>query len=455
MGLRRTALLMLLCKFLLLQGCAHRHVNEMAAGLPSVGPEKTLAQLNKFSPPDRDLAQYLLDLGLLKLYTGDLAGAQADFELAKQIMVALQATSVMENIGAVTTNETLRAYDGSPSDRALAHVIAALAYLLSGNLDGARVEVLQADVTMQELADGYSVSGQLASVHFLAGIIFEFNDERDNALISYRRAYKIMKVRNEVIPGALQTGLLNLTFSQGFPDEYDAYVAEFGREQSLPAADEGEWLLLYFDGVVTNKSEFRLPVFDPSSGTMVTVVVPEYSGSGSWSRNVTLQSNGQLVRTDVVENIDRRAREDLSAEMPAILAAATARTIAKFMTVKSAQEQNELAGAFATILAIATEQADLRSWNMLPATIQVARLTAPLSGSAKIVELGIDLPDFGEITDGRQVFVFATSLSDSFMTYPVYDEPGLVTISDDQYEYIEVVTEEQSTIFTGEADVSE
>ena len=44
--------------------------------------------------------------------------------------------------------------------------------------------MLQADITMQQLAEESELAGQLASVRFLAGVIYELNDEYDDALIS-------------------------------------------------------------------------------------------------------------------------------------------------------------------------------------------------------------------------------------------------------------------------------
>jgi hypothetical protein len=194
----------------------------------------------------------------------------------------------------------------------------------------------------------------------------------------------------------------------------------------------------------------RFPVFDPGAGTMVTVVIPEYpyNSRGSISMNLAAGENSQ--RTGIVEDIERRSREDLNAEMPAILAAATARAVGKFVAVKNAQEQNELIGAIATIMAIASEQADLRSWNMLPANIQVARVVAPLGERVRITEKAIELPAIEEFTDGRYVVVFATSLSNRVMTYPIYDFVETVAAPANQYEYVEVVRDEEAPAVTGE-----
>jgi hypothetical protein len=180
-----------------MQGCTSWQVNQLANTLPQMGPEQTLLKLQEIVPSDRDSGQYLLDRGILKFYSGDVPGSRQDLEQAKSIMGSLTAVSITENFAALTTNETLRSYAGTPSEQALVHAMLALGYLGEGDLDGARVEMLQADVTMKQLADGNSVSGQLASVLFLAGLVYEINGELDDALISYRKAYDIIKSRGD------------------------------------------------------------------------------------------------------------------------------------------------------------------------------------------------------------------------------------------------------------------
>ncbi|MYM62638.1 hypothetical protein [Pseudomaricurvus sp. HS19] len=362
---------------LLLNGCAAWKLKDLAAQMPASGPITTLERLQQIEPPQRDRAQYLLNTGLLKLYTGDFSGSQQDLQQAKQIMEALAATSVSENLAAFTTNETLRSYSGSPTDRVLVHVTLALAYLLGGDLQAARVEALQLDVTMRQFPADKTI-GHLASARFVAGLIYELAGERDDALISYRLAYNILKERQEPVPEALQSALLNLTHSQrGFEREYNGYRSEFNRDATVPGRTEAEWLLIYFDGVVSQRTETRLTIFAGEANTVVTVVIPGYHDSGRTPHPLQWQAPGSSGTTAIIENIERRVRQDLDAESGALVATATARAVAKYHMVRNAREQSELAGAFANIFSVLSEQADLRSWNLLPAYIQVARLQAP------------------------------------------------------------------------------
>jgi len=51
--------------------------------------------------------------------------------------------------------------------------------------------------------------------------------------------------------------------------------------------------------------------------------------------------------------------------------------VAKYKLQASADEQNSSVAMFAGIFAMLMEFADTRSWNMLPSTIQIARISLP------------------------------------------------------------------------------
>lgn len=415
--------MVVLC-LLYLQGCTSWQINQLSAELPTVGPEKTLEKLEDIDPPDRDRSQYLLNRGLLKFYTGDLAGSRRDLEQAKAIMTSLKAVSLSENFGALTTNETLRSYGGTPSEQVLVHAMLALGYLFDGDRDGARVEMLQADVTMSQLGDTDSVGGQLASVRLLAGLIYEMNGELDDAMISYRRAHQIIRAREEKVPEALATSLLNVSLrrnNENRNDEaYQRYVSEFGREASLPGAHEGEWIVFYHDGVVTNKTETRLLVFDSNLEAQISVVMPHYPPSRYRARHLSIKA-GELRNTEVIEMIEQRAREDLAAQSAKTMAAATVRAVTKYQMVRKARESGELGGFLANIAGLLSEQADVRSWNMLPSSIQVARLVTPLDASVEIAAKNVELPALNKLGSRHYGVVLVTSLNNRLLSYPPYE----------------------------------
>lgn len=403
---------------LFLHGCTAWQVNQIAGQLPALGAGKALEQLDKIEPPERDRAQYLLNRGTLKFYLGELHGARSDLAEAQRIMSALQATSVVENLASVSANETLRSYTGTPTDLVLVHVMLALTYLCQGDLDGARVEILQSQVEMQRLAKADSSSGQLPSARFLAGLIYELNREWDDALISYRQAYSILRQRGQPVPVALQDSLLLLTRRQGLKDELEQLQKEFSR--TAPPASEGELFVIYFDGVVSSKSEARISVVAGENAQFVTVVVPRYYPVRHVVRPLTLQVNDGSVSTQVIEDLEARARDDLSDDMARIMATATARAVAKYNMVNEAQNKSGMAGLVANIATAVTEQADVRSWNMLPASIQVARVSVPVGAQITIPEwAGMQEAPLQAAAQGRKAVLVLGELSAAALGYPV------------------------------------
>ena len=417
MKIRTLALTWLCSAILLLQGCSSWQVNQAAASLSVAGPQATLNRLQSIRPAGRDEAQYRLNTGVLKLYLGDWQGSRQDLEQAKSIMQSTQALSLTENMAAMTANETLRTYNGTPTDQVLVHVMLALGYLMAGDLDGARVEMLQSNVTMKQLAEQEGTLGQLASARYLAGVIYELNGEWDDALISYRHCYAILQDRGESIPEALQVSLLNLTKRQGFAKEYQDFSGRFGRQAELPGKDEGEWFLFYFDGVVSSKTETRISVFDAGVDAMVSVVMPHYPPSTYYPRALSLVGQGRQ-RSGIVENLEVRAREDLDAQRAKILAAATVRAVAKYKMVKEAQSKNDFSGILMNIATVVSEQADVRSWNMLPASLQIARIKAPLQAPVSLAEMAFNLPSLEQFSQRRSAVVLANSLTDQVFVWP-------------------------------------
>jgi hypothetical protein len=377
LSIRKTVLTALLP--VLLPACAahQKEVNSLAEQLERSTPEAILLSLQSIDAPERDRAQYLLNSGLLKSITGDFEGANHDLQSAKLILNSLQAISVSENLGASIVNETLRSYDGSASERVLLHLLLAINYLMLDDLDAARVEVLQADVVMKELAQEDKPIAQLASAHYIAGLVYELGGELDDAMISYRKAAKIMALRDMSPPPALEKSLLDLTQRLGLDEEYRKYREQFTSAVKPPAWDAAEIIVIYWDGVVTAKRGNSTSVWVPSLGQAVSLALPYYPPSNYVENPLVLSMAGELHRTETIEDIEALSREDLQDESAAIHAMTLTRMISKYGIVKSAGSQNDSLGLFVNIFTMLSEVADTRSWNMLPSTVQFARFTLP------------------------------------------------------------------------------
>ncbi|MDN2661927.1 COG3014 family protein [Psychromonas sp. 14N.309.X.WAT.B.A12] len=405
---------LLLAFVFLLSGCAQHNNNRLADDLQFETPESILSALQETKPDDRDIAQYYLNLGYLQLLSGQFPASIESLLIAKKQMQSLAATSVSENIGAGTVNETLRSYSGYPLDRVMVHNMLALSYLFNRDIDGARVEMLQADVAMKKLADKDSLSGQLVSTHLLSGIIYELLDERSDAFISYQLAENILNQRKIALPEGLTLGLLRMSLKMGNDQAYDRYSKSYPNLVKKMKGKE-QVFVLYFDGVVSNKIQASLTVPSFNGQQLIRIAMPTYPERLPRSLHAKISDGEQLVSSDVAENINVIAREDLDKEYPSILLLTTTRAIAKYQVVQETKKKDQLLGTLLNFATLLSEVADLRSWNMLPATIQFAYLETNADdivvSTPKTVQTDVDL------SLGHQHVILVTNLSDKVWHY--------------------------------------
>lgn len=370
----KMAKLLFLMTVFMLVGCSgqQRENNDLAEILYQHPPSYVLQELQEIDFPERDYAQFHLNLGFLLLISGQFEEAISTLSTAKKEMAVLQASSISENFGAGTINETLRSYSGYPTDRVMVHNMLALSYLFNDDIDSARVEMLQADISMKKLTDGVDLNGQLASAHLLSAIIYELLDEQSNALISYKKASDIIEERNLPLPSSLQKALLRMSFKLGAKSQYASYKKRFPALPEPTLESKNQLFALYFDGIVSHKIENSITVPNTSNNQWIRISMPTYPRKNRNINRAKINTSGAQIVTELVESIDQLARDDLEREYPSILLLTTTRAIAKYQLVKEAEEEDPLLGILVNLATVLTEVADLRSWNMLPATIQFA-----------------------------------------------------------------------------------
>ncbi|WP_372882010.1 COG3014 family protein [Psychromonas sp.] len=409
--------ILLILTLTLLCGCTgyQRNLNQLATSLNTTPPEIILAKLQEAQPRKRDYAQFHLNKGYLEFINGDFASAITTLTLAKKEMSVLQATSVSENLGAGTISETLRSYSGYPTDRVMVHNILALSYLFSNNINSARVEILQADIAMKKLADKDSLNGQLASTHLISGIVYEMLNEQSNALISYRFAADTIKQRGQPVPQGLKQALLRMSFKLGTEQQFFDYQKQFPDLSVENLHRKNQVFVLYFDGVVSHKVENTVVLPNRGFDQLIRISMPAYPQPKQNIKRIQLSVPEQQLVTEAVENVEVLAREDLDKEYPSILLLTTTRALAKYELVYQANKQDSVVGLLLNIATLISEEADLRSWNMLPASIQFAYLETN-QNELKINESN-GRSESIDINNSSQNIILINSLSDQVFQY--------------------------------------
>jgi len=374
---------MMLCVGVLLQSCASygRHATTMRDGLLQGRPELSLAIAEEKDPQQKEVIASL-DKGMLRRINKDFSGSNQVLESAKQEIELLYGTSITENLASVTINETLRSYEGDRYEQLLLHAYMAMNYIQMGQIDGARVEMLQANVKMMEWGDEPEED---AFVRYLEGIIYESLGEYDDALISYRKAYTVYKEKggNQYPPApvALKKDLLRLLAWQGLWSEYKSYKKEFDMAsfKAVKASKKfGELVVILNNGLAPIRSETAIPIFSSEVQQNLRVAFPVYQQSKKLLFQSQVSVNGKQHSMEAVEDVDALARYSLEQAMPGIMARATARAVVKYNTQHTAQDNSALAGFLMTVTNLVTERADTRSWTTLPQEIELKRVLLPV-----------------------------------------------------------------------------
>jgi hypothetical protein len=149
------------------------------------------------------------EAGMSALSGGDFAGARQHFEFAAEAVRQIERTALAdpqalgEKILSWAVNDTLLTYEGEGYERALLHSARAIAHLMSGDLEGARVEVRQANALLESEETLYKKEYRAGGLgHFLSGVTYELAGRPDDAYISdgicTRRRWPVW-------PGSLET----------------------------------------------------------------------------------------------------------------------------------------------------------------------------------------------------------------------------------------------------------
>ncbi|VAW53110.1 hypothetical protein MNBD_GAMMA06-1970 [hydrothermal vent metagenome] len=376
----------------LLQSCASYSSRAMTMrdGLLTGHPEKSLAVAEKEDIDQKEIIASL-DKGMLRRINQDYTRSNQIFEVAKQEIKKLYGFSITENLASVTINETLRGYEGDRYEQLLLHAYMAMNYIQLGQVDGARVEMLQANVKMMEWGDEPEED---AFLRYLEGLIYESLGEDDSALISYRKAYIVYKEKGgeqyPVTPKLIKKDLLRLLALEGLNSEYELYKKEFNMANYKPGKRNknfGELVVILNNGLAPIRNETAVQIFSTEVEHNLRVAFPVYNQSKQRLHASRISVGKKQLTLETVEDIDALARYSLEQAMPGIMARATARAVVKYNTQKTASDKSGIAGLLMTVTNIVTERADTRSWSTLPQEIQLQRVVLPVGEYPLRIEL--------------------------------------------------------------------
>jgi len=420
MGVKVTTIWGLLGVIALLSGCA---TNSIFSSYPSqVENIKLQVSIGDFAGAQAVLAKksmgadkmlYLMERGRISQMAGDTEASIQDFQAvlaefeAKEAAAKITASGVASSAGAVILNENAIPYRGDIYERVFVHSFQALNFLSERNLDAAAVEVRRANLeqklALQEneselieaeeeddnkakiLSDnkGYAskfpalttIAGtvknsfQNAYTFYISGLIYEINGGVNDAYIDYKKALEIYPA-NSYIRGDVARLAKRLSMEEDFKQIKDTVSAA---KMASPEENEGKLVVLYEQGYVPERQEINV-LFD-IMGVPNNMVFPTYSEIAPPSRSLVISLAGErLGETETVVQPSAMAARALSDRMPGMIVRQGLRIIAR-----EKMKDNQASSVFGALVGLGQlflNRADLRSWLMLPAEVQIMHAPA-------------------------------------------------------------------------------
>lgn len=348
---------------------------------------------------------YWLDRGLVFHLAGDYPESILAFDQAKHLFDDLWTKSLTQEAATWLINDYAAPYRGEDFERVMINIFQALNYIAMGELEEALVEARDIDgqlttINLQYPVDQKNVYKEDAFARLLMGILYEAGPtpgDWNDAFISYQKSAEIYETNYQShyeiqIPIILKENLL--TLAQGMGKEVGSmYEDKYPEIQILPWPEKlkmGEVYCILYTGLSPLKRERFLPIPLPD-GYITKLAFPVYESRTTEGEDLIFSAHQDQrlavqVPLELGEDIEGIARQNLENRKGRILAKAVARPAGKYFL--ELQEERSLKEKFGDKTArwsrylsnmynVYSEQADLRSWQTLPAKIHIGRLLLP------------------------------------------------------------------------------
>jgi uncharacterized protein len=384
---RRLALVSVLL-LILLAGCAgHRRAAEDTYASVLLGNyQGALAGLERSSlaGSKNNRLLFLMEKGVLLHLAGDFRESNHILEEADRLAEELFTRSLSAETMSFISNDNVIPYAGEDYESVYINYYKARNYLALGDLQAARVESRKVDEKLNYFTDSYqgrNVFKESAFLRLLTGLIYEAENDPNNAFIAYRNsleAYRAYQRKYQVqVPVQLWGRLLATARAIGFTDEYERFKEEARADGVEPEMVESMIAVIVDLGFAPVKREAYV-LFPTTHGFPVKLALPAFEDRPRRAGHVQVSMNGDgWLSTERFEDVGVIARQSLEDKKGRVLAKMIARAVSKQLAARRAEKElGPLAGLLAQVAALATENADLRSWTMLPDQVQVALLPA-------------------------------------------------------------------------------
>ena len=387
---------------------------------------ETQLDKNSLIKQPRNRLLYLMEKGRVAHLNGEYANSNKYFNEADQ-MLEQGLTSASDAAVGVLLNPMSQKYKGEDFEKFMIHYYKALNYLYLHNTEDAIVEARRISIQAQEQGDKFNNKDKRYSNDafslMLQGMLYESNNDENNAFISYRNAVEIYQASPDktyygtTMPLGLQQDLIRTALLNGFTTEADQFQTAFGTKYQFPKPSDGGDLIffwenglapvktqvdLFFSLIRTNNGDLFFT--DAAGGLMIPfnyggdrnkvntksveslrAAFPKYVAQKPYYSSAVITSNQQQIQLEKAEDINELAFKTLQQrtlnEMSKVLSRLAVKKIAEYGIRAAASngdnKNNSLLegiGYGLQLYSLLSEKADTRNWQSLPAYISYARI---------------------------------------------------------------------------------
>jgi uncharacterized protein len=411
----------------------------------------------KLRKQKRNKLLYYLNKGTILFMDGQPEESNKYFQQADYFIEDFQKNYAAK-AATLLVNPTLETYEGESYEKIMVHYYTVLNYLQMNKLDEALVECKRMQIKLTRITDYYKGKNKYkddAFVHLLTGIVYDAQNDYNNAFIAYRNAYKTYNEvyateLNTPVPAQLKYDLVRTAVLTGFTQEAEDYKKEFGLENYDPRKEPRSSLVTFWNNgysPVKDQWSINFSVIPAGDGwvnftnwdlglnfpfyvggdtksltslNFIRVAFPKYISRLPVTRSavISIDSVGVEAKLQVAENLDKIAYVSLKDRMLKEMGEALLRLALKQVAAAQLRKENELAGAALSIAGAISEQADTRNWQTLPNTISYSRIMLNAGTFA------------GKFKTEKQDMPFTATVRKNATTFKLFQSPYFSGYSD-------------------------
>lgn len=375
---------------------------------------------------------FLMDHGMVLHLAGQYAESNAVLEKAHFLIEDLYTKRLRDTASALLLNEARQPYEGVPYEHVMVNVVMALNYACLQQWMEALVEARRIDHRLNVLSDtveGNDAYHEDPFARYLVGLLYDISGDINNAYVGYRKAEKVYEEEQAwtrvSLPTVLKRDLIRTATRLGLYEEAQHYQRKFPEVAAIPLLSNdpnfAQVIVITYHGRGPKKEDLFIdvpvsldalrlvavtrPGFRRSSratrggkallygihGRIARIALPRFTKQKqSWVLDtITIRNETTTITTQSqrMYDIEAVAEKNLADGYDSLVLRAVARTAMKMAAAEglaigagavagknSRNWVGPLVGGLARVFALATEEADIRSWRMLPGEIQLARL---------------------------------------------------------------------------------